>query len=151
MVEIEAANAERDLEKHGLLPLIQDTVVDPKRVGNAIREVSNAQRAQRDAWDSAFEARGLARSGAKRPGASRDSHPGSPAPQVGRFDAPSAGDEPERDGDRIGGIGRQGAGGMDDAARSGVRSERPRDGLAGWAAIGYRPGNDGRSPTSRAR
>ena len=56
VVEIEAANAERDLEKHGLLPLIQDTVVDPRRVGNGIREVSNAQRVQRDAWDSTFEA-----------------------------------------------------------------------------------------------
>lgn len=56
VVEIDAANAERDLEKHGLLPLLQDTVVDPRRAGDAIRQVSNAQRAEREAWDSAFEA-----------------------------------------------------------------------------------------------
>ena len=106
VVEIEAANAERDLEKHGLLPLIQDTVVDPKRVGNAIREVSNAQRAQRDAWDGAFEAavsRGAAPGGrAPRETAIREallqgwSDQIRPAPETSRNGTATASDE--RDG-----------------------------------------------------
>ena len=106
MVEIEAASAEQDLEKHGLLPLIRDTVVDPKKVGNAIREVSNAQSVQRDAWDSAFEAaisRGEAPSGPKPQEAAirnalfhgwNDAR--RPAPGANRNGAVTASDEQDR-------------------------------------------------------
>ena len=107
VVEIDAANAERDLEKHGLLPLIRDTVVDPKRVGNAIREVSNAQSVQRAAWDSAFEAaisRGEAPSGpTPQEAAIRNalfhgwSDARRPAPGANRNGTVTASDEPDRE------------------------------------------------------